>query len=67
MIKRMLLAVFLIYSSYSIYVEPTLIDDGFQHAKEAFFDMFTYVEDKIIQHHVLNLIYYYLKTKNFFQ
>jgi len=52
MIKRMVLAGFLIYATYSIYVEPTLIDDGYQHAKEAFFDMFTYVEDKIIAHHV---------------
>jgi hypothetical protein len=48
----MVLAGFLIYATYSIYVEPTLIDDGYQHAKEAFFDMFTYVEDKIIAHHV---------------
>lgn len=48
----MVIAGLAIYSVYSIYMEPTLIDDGYQHAKEAFFDMFTYVEDKIIQHHV---------------
>lgn len=48
---RIVLAGIVVYSSYSIYTEPTLIDDGYNHIKEIISDMFTYVEDKIIQHH----------------
>ena len=57
-ICRMILACIAVYSSYSVYMEPTLIDDGYDHFKEAFFDMFTYVEDKIIQHHVNKIIFF---------
>ena len=51
-ICRMILACILVYSAYSVYTEPNLIDDGYEHFKEAFLDMFIYVEDKIIAHHV---------------
>lgn len=58
---RMVLASLLVYSTYTIYNEPNLIDDGYLHVKEIVSDMFTYVEDKIIAHHVN----YILKIKGF--
>ncbi len=48
----MVLAALLLYTSYCLYNDPNLIDDGYIHLKEAISDMFTYVEEKIIAHHV---------------
>lgn len=50
---RMVLAAMLVYTTYTFYYEPNLIDDAYLHVKEIVTDMFSYVEDKIIAHHVI--------------
>jgi len=48
----MVLAGLVFYTTFTIYNEPNLIDDAYVHIYEAVSDMFTYVEDKIVAHHV---------------
>jgi len=49
---RLVLASLLVYTTYTFYFEPNLIDDAYLHVREIVSDMFTYIEDKIIAHHV---------------
>jgi len=51
---RLVLALMLVYTGYLFYTEPNLIDDAYLHVREIVTDMFSYVEDKIIAHHVIN-------------
>lgn len=52
MIFRLVLASFVVYTTYVVYFEPTLLDEAYSHVKEIVVDVFGYVENKIIHSHV---------------